>query len=146
MKTAAKKLFLVCPFCQMEHFINQHYGEAYFLTAPASVFHFDADYLNSVKHLIDREQISELYVVADSSCNFVHDALEGRSAYPLSCEKTLQQLKTDSDTVSSLQQKILQHQAAQLQQDSLLGKEINSGKLNLHLIATEKNENCVLAI
>lgn len=60
----------------MENFIQTHYGEAYFITAPAAIFNFEDGEFKEIKEFIEREYIRRVYLVGESSCNFTKNVLE----------------------------------------------------------------------
>ena len=72
------KLFLVCPFSCMENFISNKYGDdVFFITAMGTIFQYDeTEYLETIKQFIDRENITEIFVVSDTSCRFINNALK----------------------------------------------------------------------
>lgn len=135
------KLFLVCPFCQMENFIVKHYREVFFLTAPASMFVFGSDELEVIKEFIARENIRDIYFVGETSCNFTKNVLDNTNHSGLICENEIQKIRSDDDTPSSLTQKIMKEQACRFNSENLFGKEIASGTILLHTLLTVKNEN-----
>ena len=85
------KLFLICPFSQMETFLRNHYGgEIYFATAMGSLFKFDdKDYFNYFKHFIQRSNITEINLVVDTSCRFLNNVLTQEQDYNTNTEKEL---------------------------------------------------------
>jgi carbonic anhydrase len=92
------KLFLVCPFSNMENFIHLKYGEdVFFISAMATHAHFhDAKYLESVIDFISNQQIGEIYIVNDTSCRFLNAVLNGDSTADSTSEKSIQQLLVDN--------------------------------------------------
>lgn len=140
------KLFLVCPFCQMESFIINHYGEVFFLTTPASMFHFGNDTLQAVKEFITREDIKGIYLVGETSCNFTKNVLDDKNHSGLQCETDIQMLKSDNDSVHSLTEKMMKEQANRLRSEDILGKEIEAGNISVHILITDKQENKITEI
>lgn len=140
------KLFLVCPFCQMENFIIKHYGEVFFLTAPASMFHFEDDTLQAVKEFIAREDIKRIYLVGETSCNFTRNMLDGKNHSGLQCESEIQKLKSNDDSLYSLTEKMMKEQANKLRSEDLFGKEIEAGNISVHILITDKQENKITEI
>lgn len=140
------KLFLVCPFCQMENFIVNHYGEVFFLTASGAVFIFESDELKVIKEFIARENIQRIYLVGETSCNFTKNILENSNYSGLFCENEIQKLKSSGDTPHSLTLKILKEQANRLCSVNFFGNEIASKKISLHSLLTVKNENIITEI
>lgn len=131
-QTHTEKLFLVCPFCQMEPHIRQQYGDAYFLTAPGAIFRFSEPYLDCVKQVIRRERIQELHVAVSPDCNFIQNVLEDLPDTGMACETVIRRFRKPDDTAESLAQKIVADQISQLLSPQHFGKEISSGQLSLH--------------
>jgi hypothetical protein len=140
------KLFLVCPFCQMENFIIKRYGEAFFYTAPAAMFHFKNDNLQAIKEFITREEVGEIYLVGETSCNFTNNVLDNKDLSGLQCETEIQKLISIGDTPQSLTEKMMKNQANRLGGKALFGKEIEAGNTSLHILVTDKRENKITEI
>jgi hypothetical protein len=140
------KLFVVCPFCQMENFIVKHYGEVFFFTAPASILNIGSEELVLIKEFITRENIRGIYLVGETSCNFTKNALDNANNSGLPWENEIQKMKSADDTLSSLTLKILREQAKRLHGENFFGKEIASGTILLHTLQTVKNENKIKKI
>ena len=77
------KLFLTCPFCQLEGFLNEKFdGNFLFISAPGAVFDFsDINFSKRLSEFIEREQIEELYVVNDISCVFIDKVLSKKNHF-----------------------------------------------------------------
>lgn len=141
------QLFLVCPFCQMERFITKYFGDVLFLTAPASVFFFDDDtFLKEVKKTIQREKITDIYLVGDVSCRFIQYALQNESITGLRCESEIQELLSTTDTAFSLTEKLLKKQLYEMTCQGIFGKEIEEGQLRLHALLTCRHEDFITPI
>ncbi len=147
LKPDGQRLFLVCPFCQMEQFITDQTGDAFFLTAPAAVFHgCDQDFFDSVKALIINEDIRTIYVAGDTSCAFMKNILAGKHPSGFTCETLLRELADEGDTVYSLTRKVVQHQVQQLGRKELLGEVIAAGNVSLHGLVTNKSKKALLTL
>lgn len=140
------KLFLVCPFCQMENFIVKHYGEVFFYTAPAAILNIGGDELKVIKEFIARENIKWIYLVGETSCIFTKNVLDNTNLSGLPCETEIQNLKSTDDTPNSLTLKILKEQTYKLSSDNIFGKEITSGSILFHTLQTVKNEHIIIEI
>ncbi len=141
------QLFLVCPFCQIERFINKHFGDALFLTAPASVFDFDDnEFLKAVKKTIQREKITDIYLVGEVSCCMIQYALRNESRTGLRCESEIYDLLSKTDTAFSLTEKLLKKQLYEMSCQSVFGKEIEEGKIRLHAFFTSKHDDFITPI
>jgi carbonic anhydrase len=88
------RLFLVCPFSNMETFIRRKFKQdVYFLTAMAGHVPFhELKFTEAVVEIIKREKITELYLVNDISCRFMRAVLEGEPLHDTPAEKKLEQL------------------------------------------------------
>jgi carbonic anhydrase len=140
------KLFLVCPFCQMENFIIKHYGKVFFLTAPAAMFDFKSYSLQAIKEFITKENIKEIYLVGETSCNFTKNIMDDENHSGLECEIEIENLKSDNDSLFSLTEKMLKEQANELRSNNLFGKEIEDGNILLHILIIDKGENRIKEI
>jgi hypothetical protein len=141
------QLFLVCPFCQMESFIIRNFGEAFFLTAPASVFHFDdEEFLQAVKKVVWKEQITDIYFVGEVSCCFIQNALNKKRLSDLRCESEIEELISTTDTAYSLTEKLLTKQMYDVSCERVFGKEIALGAIRLHALMTSKRTNTILSV
>lgn len=91
------KLFFVCPECQMEHFIQEHYDQdVFFLTALGAVFDFqDTELTDSLNDFITKNSITDIFIVNDTSCSFIKSVLENEKGFGTSCETTLLNLLID---------------------------------------------------
>lgn len=136
---SGNKLFLVCPFCHMEYFIKKHYGEVFFLTAPAGIFNFEEEYLEMVKYFIGKENIKDIYLVSENSCSFISHALQKKDLSGLECESELKNMIEPGDTSHSISRKLLFKQMKKLSQNNLFGNEIAEGKLSVYKLLTDKN-------
>lgn len=138
MKTTAsnkEKLYLVCPICRSEHFINRNFGAGYFYTAPGAVFNFDPETVEALKDTLSRNSITELVWVGNSDCCFIHNVLDHISS-DLPCEGRIRSLHTPGDTDVTLIHKLMKDQIARLKSEGVFGKEIASGQLKLTSIIT----------
>ncbi len=109
------KLFLVCPFSHMENFITKHFGEVYFLTAPAAVFRFESqEYIKQIKSFLLRENITDIYLVSDVSCDLINNIIYDKQLTGLFCEAFINQLKSPEDTPYSVSRKIITQQLTKL--------------------------------
>lgn len=88
------RLFLVCPFSNMETFIRRKFNQdVYFLTAMAGHAPFyDLKYTEAVLEVMKRENITELILINDTSCRFMHAILTGGQLHGTPAEEKLQQL------------------------------------------------------
>lgn len=141
------QLFLVCPFCQMERFITKYFGDVLFLTAPASVFHFDdANFLKAVKKTIQSEKITDVYLVGEVSCCFIQYALQNKCNTGLRCESEIWELLSKTDTAFSLTEKLLKKQLYEMSCQSIFGQEIEDGQIRIHALLTVRHDDFITPI
>ncbi|WP_337045299.1 hypothetical protein [Emticicia sp. 17c] len=90
----ANKLFIVCPFSCLENFIRTHYGnDVFFLTYAGTVLGtHDFIYNSIVKHLIHQEKIKTIYLVNDTSCQFINSVITRKQLIGLTCEKVIEEI------------------------------------------------------
>ncbi|HRJ29916.1 MAG TPA: hypothetical protein PLV21_06615 [Cyclobacteriaceae bacterium] len=76
------RLFFICPFSQLEVFLQNHYGDRpFFATSIATRSQFnDSAYANSIIELIINEGITEIGIVVDTNCRFINSVLQKRSS------------------------------------------------------------------
>ena len=141
VRPAHSRLFLICPLCQLENFIASRYRDAFFLTAPAAIFRFEADESQIIHEFILREQIKEVYLVAETSCNYTNLVLEAGGFSGRYCEFEIGKLKTDLDTVESLSIKLLRYEAGKMRSRDIFENDLLSGKYRLHLLLVCKQKN-----
>jgi len=131
----------------MERFITKHFGDVFFLTAPASVFNFDdTNFLKAVKKTIQSEKITDIYLVGEVSCRFIQYALQNKCNTGLRCESEIQELFSKTDTAFSLTEKLLKKQLYEMSCQSIFGKEIEAGQLRLHALLTCQHEDFITPI
>jgi hypothetical protein len=141
------RLFLVCPFCQMERFITKYFGDVLFLTAPASIFYFDDDnFLKAVKKTIQSEKITDIYLVGEISCRIIQYVLQNESITGLRCESDIQELLSSTDTPFSLTEKLLKKQLYEMSCHSVFGKEIEEGQIRLHALLASRHDDFITSI
>lgn len=77
------KLFLTCPICQLESFLNDKFGaNSLYISALGAVFDFsDINFPKRLAEFIEREQVEEVYIVNDSSCLFIHNVLSKKKHF-----------------------------------------------------------------
>ena len=154
----SNKLFLVCPFSCMENFIRQKYGDGIFsITAMAAVFQSEEqEYLEEVKALIERESITEIIIVNDTSCRFINNVLKNENGLDSPVEKMLRKIFTDNYSAiiqkpSLPEQKQMldmfnvKHQANEMLK-SILFQQNHSNKIKLTGLVTTKANNRIKEI
>jgi hypothetical protein len=78
----------------MENFIRNKYGDdVFFITAMGTVFQLqETQYLKTIKDFIDRKEIIEIFIVSDTSCRFINNALRKELGYGSYSETVIQKL------------------------------------------------------
>lgn len=96
-----KRLFLICPFGNTEHFIRENItGIHYFYTAPGGTFNWDdVPTVEEIASIIGRERITEIVIALSSECRFVSNLLSKSPKHGLPVEHKLEDL-----LVSNLEQ------------------------------------------
>lgn len=148
------KLFIICPFSQLETFLQKKYGEnVYFITAPASIMDWNQkQYFDMLSDFIQSKKINELFVVNDVDCCFIESIIAKKKLQGLYSEKILEQLYvehyfTHFKNETPEQQKIklaelsINYQLMQLIQTQPLGLQIMDGDIELKGLITSKKEN-----
>jgi hypothetical protein len=130
----------------MENLIIKHYGKVFFLTAPAAMFDFERDSLQAIKEFITRENIREIYLTGETSCNFTKNIMDDENHSGLQCEIEIENLKSDNDSLFTLTEKMLKQQANELRNNHLFGNEIEDGNILLHILIIDKGENRIKEI
>lgn len=142
-------LFIVCPFCQLEYFLRSKFGDdIFFFTVAGGVMKFGSDENPGLEELLNREKISDIYLVNDISCNFIEDAIDGKEEFGLRCEKQLREvLKKHSHgfedlTISEKKEhlaksNILNHLGFLISRN-LNKNEISQKSINFHGMITDK--------
>lgn len=140
---SSKKLFFVCPNCQMEHFIKKQFGEVFFVTALASVFDLgDIEFRNEISSFIRDRNITDLYVVCDLNCNFLNESVNGDAVQGLKCEELIDSLRSSYDNTYTLAEKLVRHQADSLKRN--LNLSVRSGQaIKIHALITSKSNKLI---
>jgi hypothetical protein len=97
------KLFIICPFSGLEHFLRTKYGEdVFFLTYSASILQHN-----------DYEYITEL-----RQCRFIKQVIQQKQKFGLASESTLEEL-------------YIEHYFSEFKDKSMLDQTYNLAKLNV---------------
>lgn len=156
---SGSKLFLVCPFSCMESFIHEKYGDnIFFITAMASVFQFQQENdLDFIKDFIKRENVTEIFIVTDTSCRFINSILKKEKGFGTKAENIIQNLllKNFSKFIqhkSLIEQRkylatlIIRHQAQEVMKPELFLQQIFENKINLRGLITTKGNNEIIEL
>lgn len=146
-----KKLFLICPFGQLEHFIKDRFGEdTFFLTSLGGVFDFnEVAYAEAFTDFIERESIAEVFIVNDTSCRFIKSVLEKEKGFNTAAEQRMINLLIDNyytvmDERSPLEKKKtfaelnVRHQASEILSNELLLTSLLQSNVSLKGLVTSK--------
>jgi len=137
------KLFLICPDCYIEQPIRNEFGDnCFFLTALGTVFDLTSfEYLEEINQFIVRENIQQIYLVNDSSCTFIKNAVEGDVKFDTKAEKVLLDIKSSSSEIKNLstdEQKCskiaelnLKRLAYELTESAFIGQKIDDNAIEL---------------
>ncbi|MEO5946087.1 MAG: hypothetical protein ABIP79_04685 [Chitinophagaceae bacterium] len=142
-------LYIVCPFCRLEYFLRTKFGDNIFIiTVPAVVLnsHHVEDW--ALNEFLKREKITDIYLVSDTSCNFIEEAINGDKEFGLNCEIRLRELcnnlSIDLERLDLLcDKKELLAKSIALAQIQFLKAEFTfkdeTTKINIHGMITDKN-------
>jgi carbonic anhydrase len=153
------KLFLVCPFSCMEIFIRNKYGDdVFFITATGTVLQLGKkEYFETVKVLIDRNNITEIFVVSDTSCRFINNTLKNESGSGSYSEMVIQNLLTDNYALvmneKAIEQQqiklaklIVNYQAAELKKTDYFRQKIIQNKIKVRELVTSRKTNQIIEL
>lgn len=153
------KLFLICPFSQLEHFIRERYGDdVFFITALGDVFEFeDANYAEVIRDFIKRENITDIFVVNDTSCRFIKRVLEKEKGFETFSEEVMINLLIDNYSVvmqtnSLIEQKKtlaelnIMRQVKEILSNELFLQQIVQNKISIKGLITAKAENKLIEL
>ena len=136
----SNKLFFICPFSQLEHFIRGKYGDdVFFITALGAVFQFeDVNYTEVMRDFIIRENITDIIIVNDTSCRFIKSVLEKEKGFGTFSEEVMINLLIDNYSVVMQTQSLIE-QKKKLAELNIRRqvKEILSNELFLQTIIQE---------
>ncbi|UTA67914.1 hypothetical protein [Emticicia sp. 21SJ11W-3] len=89
----AAKLFIVCPFSNMEAFLQSRFGvDAFFLSYPGASLLQAEDFDSVINYLITEESIRTIYLVNDADCRFIKSVIEKKGMNGLPHEQALEEL------------------------------------------------------
>ena len=151
-KSMKNKLFIICPFCQLENHLRNKYGnDIFFMTTTAGILNLEADEISTIKNFIQRENITDIYLISDIGCNFIEEAIKNEKEFGLLAEQQLRSLiqnmlpKINSTFSRQEVKKIVaetnvQQQAKYLASENILNYEITSFEIKIHTLITNKHE------
>ena len=153
------KLFLVCPFSCMENFIRQKYGDdIFFITGIAAGLQFNEEgYAAVIKDFISRENITEVFIVNDTSCRFINNVLNNENSFGTHSEAVIQNLfdenfysllkgKTLNEQQVILAELNIKRQAKEMMKPDLFLNQITKGKICIKGLITTKSNNEIIEL
>ena len=146
-------LFLICPDCQLEHRIRAAYGRnSYFLTALGAVFEpCEVARAEELNQFITSEGIRRIYVVNDTECTFMKNAVSREQNYHTRAEAVLKLLLRKNSTLQqcsccSAQEKSQQlarlnvlRESRQLLDTAYIGHKIQDHDIELHGLVFDRH-------
>lgn len=155
----SSKLFLVCPFSCMEPFIRKKFGNnIFFITSMAteSQFH-NIPYLEFVKNTIACENISQIFIVNDTSCRFINGILTGKKSLGTAAEENIQNVFINNyslimrqpsiaDKAKTLAALNIKQQALEIWQNELFKRQIIQQNIHIRGLITNKSQNKIIEI
>ena len=138
------KLFLVCPFSCMENVIIQKYGDdVFFITGIAAGLQLNEEgYAAVIKDFISRENITEVFIVNDTSCRFINNVLNNENSFGTHSETVIQNL-FDENFYSLLKGKTLNEQQVILAELNIKRQAKEMMKPDLFLNQITKGKICI---
>lgn len=148
------KLFIVCPFSQMETYLQKKYGnDVYFISAPAAIAQWNQkEYTEAISDFIKRESIREIFLVNDTDCRFIESIINKQKLYGLYSEKILESIYIECffshfKNASPLEKKMklaelnIHYQIRELMKFNALRHYIPKEDVQLKGLITSKKEN-----
>ncbi|MBS1904236.1 MAG: hypothetical protein JSS75_11065 [Bacteroidetes bacterium] len=143
---AANKLFLACPFCQLERLLERNLGEGYFLSVPAGILDLEEQgFQEQLEYLLLQEGITDIYLVFEPSCSIIEDAAAHH--HPNSAQvHSIRDLLAEAREPIAAGLKVLRDQMERLIARPILQAHVNSNTLRIHRVITYKHEESVLEV
>jgi hypothetical protein len=152
-----KRLFIVCPFSQLETFLSARFGEtSYFLTAAGSVLFLEPiKFTNALEDFLIREAIEEIAVVNEWSSVFIRNALNEELEPVIETaqilHKTYLQHREDILSDNTFENRCRQlaflnsrRQLSELLKNVSIGKIIQSKNIQLKCLVVHRRQNEIL--
>ena len=152
------KLFLICPFSNMENFIRRIHGtDVYFMTAMATAFSYERDDIRKIADFLDRRMITNIYIVNDTSCRFINSVIEQKMSSGSDAEKNLEVLlmenqkiimkkSTTFDKVKTLTELNIIEQIFNLREHDLIMSVVEKNKISIKGLITTKLSNTYVEV
>ena len=152
------KLFLICPFSNMENFIRRIHGtDVYFMTAMATAFSYERDDIRKIADFLDRRMITNIYIVNDTSCRFINGVIEQKMSSGSDAEKNLEVLlmenqkiimkkSTTFDKVKTLTELNIIEQILNLREHDLIMSVVEKNKISIKGLITTKLSNTYVEV
>lgn len=152
------KLFLICPFSNMENFIRRIHGtDVYFMTAMATAFSYERDDIRKIADFLDRRMITNIYIVNDTSCRFINSVIEQKMSSGSDAEKNLEVLlmenqkiimkqSTTFDKVKTLTELNIIEQILNLREHDLIMSVVEKNKISIKGLITTKLSNTYVEV
>ncbi len=152
------KLFLICPFSNMENFIRRIHGtDVYFMTAMATAFSYERDDIRKIADFLDRRMITNIYIVNDTSCRFINGVIEQKKNSGSDAEKNLEVLlmenqkiimkqSTTFDKVKTLTELNIIEQILNLREHDLIMSVVEKNKISIKGLITTKLSNTYVEV
>lgn len=147
------KLFLICPFSNLENFIRRiYYTDVYFITAMATDFNFEPEYIGKISEFIDRRMITEMYVVNDISCRFMKGIIHEKCHSGTVAEKKLERLFMENHLLimnqPSINEKLekfaelnVKKQISNISENACIKTKIKKGRVRIKGMITNRSDN-----
>lgn len=105
----------MCPFSNMELFLQKKYGKDIFFMTPSGgvIPTEDIAFLEATRDFIERENINTIYFVNDTSCRFINNVINKVKLAGLQSEKIIEHIFIDN-YLSDFKGLSLSHQQVKL--------------------------------
>lgn len=155
----SNKVFLVCPFSNLEYFIRNKYGsDVFFITGIAGILSYrDEQYLTAIRDFIKEHRIQSFYVVNDTDCRFINNIIYREPLYGTTAENlieivyldhftTICREKTLQDQKFKLAEHNVRHQIAEVSDNLFLRQGLLENGTKIFGLVTTKSINRIVEI
>lgn len=150
----SNKVFLVCPFSNMEHFIRKIYGsDVFFMTGIGGVLSSrDQEYLISIRDFLKNNRIESIYVVSDTDCRFINNIIYREPLYGTTAENLIESIYLDHfseiskeptsyDQKRKLAELNVRNQASEISKNTILQTQLIENNTKIIGLVTTKSTN-----
>jgi carbonic anhydrase len=139
------RLFIVCPFCQLEHVLRNRFGnDIYFITETASSLQFSQSEIGIIKNFVKNEKINHIHVVCDISCNFYEEVINGDRDFNIPAVRELRKLHNELlPPAKRTKEELIKHnilkQLAYLSSEEIFKSELDNSTIKISGMLIDKS-------